>query len=221
MELLDLPETRDDVRAAAMRDLERSNRLFGGRAALLAALAPLLRSLGGRAVVVDVATGTGDIPAAIRRPGEDGFVVGVDASAALALVARARLDAATCANALALPFRDRCADVVTCSQALHHFFGDDARRLVAELHRISRGHVVISDLRRSRLAAWGFWLAATALRFHPVTRADGVTSVFRGFTDDELRGLVREVTGVTPRIRRGMFWRLSATWAVPQHTIRT
>ena len=221
IELLDLPDTPDAVRAAAMRDLERSNRLFGGRASMIAALKPLLPALPERAVVVDVATGTGDIPASLRAITPGGFVVGLDASAALAGIARARLDAVTAGDALALPLRDRCADVVTCSQALHHFFDDDARRLVAELHRISRGHVVISDLRRSRLAAWGFRLAATALRFHPVTRADGVTSVFRGFTGDELRELVHEVTGVTPVIRRGLFWRISATWAVPPDTIRT
>lgn len=220
VELLDLPDTADDVRAAAMRDLERSNRLFGGRLAVRGALKAVSALLPPGGIAIDVATGTGDIPAQLRSALPAGFtLIGLDGSPALALVARARLDAAAAGDALALPFRDRCADVVTCSQALHHFFGDDARRLVAELHRVARGHVVIADLRRSRLAAWGFWLAATALRFHPVTRADGVTSVFRGFTGGELRALVREVTGVTPVIRRGMFWRVSATWAVPQRTI--
>jgi len=35
----------------------------------------------------------------------------------------------------------------------------------------------------------------------------------RGFTEPELAALVRDVTGVTPHIRHGSFWRLSATWS--------
>ena len=214
VEALDLPETPDAVREAAMRDVERSNALFGGTHAVLRAVRRLT-AVAPRAhpVVLDVATGTGDIAAAVRRVAPGWTVVGLDRSHALATGARARLDGAVAGDALRLPFADRSIDVVTCSQALHHFFGDDARRLVAELHRVARGHVVVSDIQRSRLAAAGFWIASIVLRFHPVTRRDGVTSVFRGFTADELRGLIRGVTGVTPEVRRGMFWRLTATWA--------
>lgn len=212
IELLDLPETPDAVREAAMRDVERSNALFGGTRSVVRAVRRLAATVPRGAIVLDVATGTGDIAAAVRRVAPDWTVVGLDRSTILATRARARLDGAVAGDALELPVADRSVDVVTCSQALHHFFGDDARRLVAELHRVSRGHVVVSDIRRSRLAAAGFWLASVALGFHPVTRRDGVTSVFRGFTADELRALVREVTGVTPVVRRGIFWRLAATW---------
>jgi ubiquinone/menaquinone biosynthesis C-methylase UbiE len=212
IELLDLPVTTDAVREAAMRDVERSNALFGGTRSVVRAVRRLAATVPRDAIVLDVATGTGDIAAAMRRVAPDWTVVGLDRSTILATRARGRLDGAVAGDALALPVADRSVDVVTCSQALHHFFGDDARRLVAELHRVSRGHVVVSDIRRSRLAAAGFWLASIALGFHPVTRRDGVTSVFRGFTADELRALVREVTGVTPVVRRGIFWRLAATW---------
>lgn len=214
VELLDLPETPDAVRAAAMRDVERSNALFGGTRAVaravrrLAAMRPRANP-----IVLDVATGTGDIAAAVRRIAPGWVVAGLDRSPALVARARTRLDAVVVGDALRLPFADRSMDVVTCSQALHHFFDDDARRLVAELHRVARGHVVVSDIRRSHLAAAGFFIASLALRFHPVTRRDGVTSVYRGFTADELCALIREVTGVTPVVRRGIFWRLTATWA--------
>jgi hypothetical protein len=36
--------------------------------------------------------------------------------------------------------------------------------------------------------------------------------VLRGFTAHELERLVLDVTGTKPRIRSGVFWRLSATW---------
>ena len=63
--------------------------------------------------------------------------------------------------------------------------------------------------------AAGFWIASTALRFHPVTRHDGVVSVLRGFTTAELRALVRAATGTVPRLRRALFWRLTAIWWKP------
>jgi hypothetical protein len=83
---------------------------------------------------------------------------------------------------------------------------------VAELHRVARRWVVIADIRRSWLAAGGFRLASAALGFHPVTRADGVASVLRGFTAAELGTLVHQAVGVRPRVERSPFWRLVATW---------
>lgn len=214
VELLDLPETPDAVREAAMRDVERSNALFGGTLAVVRAIRRVAAMVTrANPIVLDVATGTGDIAATVRRIAPGWTVVGLDRSHALVAHARPRLDGAVAGDALRLPIADGSVDVVTCSQALHHFFDDDARRLVAELHRVARGYVIVADIRRSRLAAAGFFLASLALRFHPVTRRDGVTSVFRGFTADELRALIREVTGVTPEVRHGIFWRLTATWA--------
>lgn len=212
IELLDQPDTPDAVRDAAMRDLERSNVWFGATASVVRAVRRLAATLPRGAIVLDVATGTGDIAAVVRHLVPGRTVVGLDRSAALAARAARRLDGAVAGDALRLPFADGSVDLVTCSQALHHFFDGDARRLVAELHRVARGHIVVSDIRRSRLAAAAFWIASVTLGFHPVTRRDGVTSVFRGFTAGELRSLIREVTGVTPTVRGGVFWRLSATW---------
>lgn len=216
VEILDRPETPDAVRAAAMADVKRSNVLFGGGRAALLPFRDLLAHLPSTFVVLDVGAGMGDIAqrvcAEARRAGRNPAAIAVDSSALLARVARQHVDGAIVGDALRLPLRDRSADIVICSQLLHHFSGADERGLVAELHRVSRGWVIIADLRRSWLPVLGFWLASVALRFHPVTRADGVTSILRGFTPAELRSTVREVTGVTPRIRRGIFWRVSATW---------
>jgi ubiquinone/menaquinone biosynthesis C-methylase UbiE len=123
------------------------------------------------------------------------------------------VDGVVVGDALRLPLGDDSVDVVLCSQLLHHFVEADARRLIAELQRVSVGWVVINDLRRSWVAAGGFWLASVALRFHPVTRHDGVTSVLRGFTASELAALVYDAAGARPDVRRAPFWRLSASWS--------
>lgn len=215
-EILDDPATPADVRARAMRDVARSNRLFGGTRAVLRELRAVASTLPARARLIDVGTGVGDIPAAARqalaRRGIDLDTIGVDLSESLLRDARHSLRGAVVGDALRLPVGDGAADVVTCSQVLHHFFDADLETLIAELHRVARGWVIVSDLRRSWIATGGFWLASSALRFHEVTRVDGMTSVLRGFEPDELTALVRRATGREPLVRTGMFWRLTARW---------
>jgi SAM-dependent methyltransferase len=216
VELLDDPATPGEVRERAMMDVMRANALFGGTRAVLSTLARVLPTLPRGAVLLDVGTGLGDIPSQARRAASRAGVTlttfGLDVPDSLLRSARGRLNGVVAGDARHLPVLDDSVDIVTCSQLLHHFVESDARRVIAELHRVSRGWVVIGDLRRSWFAAGGFWLASTALRFHPVTRGDGVTSVLRGFTARELETLVLEVTGARPVVRHGVFWRLSATW---------
>lgn len=212
VEVLDDPATADDVRERAMRDVAKSNALFGGTRSVERAVDGLLPSIPEPSLLLDVGTGTGDIPArlAARHPGV--VTVGLDVSVALLRKARTRLDGVVAGSVLELPLRDGSVDVVVCSQLLHHFEHADAVRVVREAQRVSRGWIVIADIRRSRLAAAAFWMASAALRFHPVTRHDGVVSVMRGFTAADLREIVRQATGVDPRIERSMFWRLAAVW---------
>jgi len=218
-ELLDDPAVAPAVAERSLRDVARSNVLFGGRRAVLRAVGDILPALGARGTLLDVGTGLGDIPAAARRlaarRGIALTTVGVDLRASLAAASRARIGEAVCADALALPFDDGAVDVVTCSQVLHHFAEDEAVRVLRELTRVARVGVVIGDLRRSWLAAALFWLASWPLGFHRVTRHDGVLSVLRGFTRDELRALAERAGASAPAVRRSLGWRLAATWGPP------
>jgi len=76
---------------------------------------------------------------------------------------------------------------------------------------VARRGVVIADLRRSALAAAGFYVASFALRVQPVTRRDGVISVFRGFSTAELAELCR-AAGVAAVVRRHPLFRVTAAW---------
>jgi SAM-dependent methyltransferase len=216
VEFLDDPNVPADVRARSMQDVARSNALFGGTRSAMRALRELFPRLPRNASLLDVGTGTGDIPERARRDAAaasiDLTTVGFDVSEAILRCARARVSGAVAGDARRLPFADAAFDVVICSQVLHHFFDADTRALVNELHRVSRAWIVVSDLRRSWLAAAGFWMASVALRFHPVTRHDGVVSVLRGFTRTDLSALIESSTGRRPVMRDGVLWRVSATW---------
>jgi SAM-dependent methyltransferase len=222
VEFLDEPGVPDQVRARAMADVARSNRYFGGRRAIIRALDAIAPALPSTGTVLDVGAGTADITASVQewahRRGLGFTTIALDRSGVL-LPHPARGLPGVAADALRLPFGDASIDLVLCSQLLHHFEDAAAVQLIQELHRVSRGWIVIADLQRSRLAAAGFWLAATVLRFHPITRSDGITSVFRGFTPSHLAALVRHGSGVVPIVRRGVFWRVVAYW--PHHAAQT
>jgi hypothetical protein len=70
---------------------------------------------------------------------------------------------------------------------------------------------VIADLRRGRLGPLAFWVGARALRFDPVTVADGMTSIRRGYTRRELKDLL-SAAGVRATVERRPGYRLVATW---------
>jgi SAM-dependent methyltransferase len=214
-EILDEAGVDAATRIRSIDDVTRSNALFGGRRAAVRAVDDAVAS-GARLTLLDVGTGLADIPDAITQRasgrGTRIFSIGVDEAVDLLTAAGSRLSAAVCADANALPFRDHSIDIVVCSQVLHHFADDRLEPIIWELSRVARRRVVIADLRRSRIAAAGFWLASFPLGFHPITRHDGVVSVFRGFTASELRSAVHRATGVSPLVRHHLGFRLTASW---------
>ena len=104
-------------------------------------------------------------------------------------------------------------DIVLVSQVAHHFTSESAMRLFHTCDALARVGVVIADLRRGRLAPLAFWVGATALGFDPVTKADGLTSIRRGYTAGELRDLLLSA-GIRARVARRPGYRLVATWRV-------
>jgi len=136
----------------------------------------------------------------------------MDISQPLVSAHRASNDAVVRADAIRLPFRDHSVDIVMASQILHHFDTATAQAVVREMNRVARRRVVISDLRRSLVAAAGLWIGSFPLRFHPVSRHDGVVSVMRGFLPKELSDIVETATGQRPAVRRRLGFRLTTSW---------
>jgi 2-polyprenyl-3-methyl-5-hydroxy-6-metoxy-1,4-benzoquinol methylase len=216
-EHIDDPRLDLVVRERSLRDIRCANTLLGGARAVLRELRRVMPARGDVISLLDVGTGLADIPARARElaaaRGVTLTTFGVDNAEVLAHVSGGLLDGSTCADARQLPFADASVDVVICSQVLHHFDDMEIMTVLGELSRVARRVVVVSDLRRSWLAAAGFWLVAWPLRFHPVTRHDGVVSVLRGFTPRELARHVRAATGRAAIVRRHLGFRLTATWS--------
>ncbi len=207
--------------AASLKDITKANRFLGGTAAALRRLEEFFGDAGRGATLtlLDVGTGCGDIPrAAARRAARAGIglrLLGLERHPTAARMARGPAGGGAMAvfrgDARSLPLRDRSVDLVLCSQLLHHYAGEDVRRIIAELERVARVGVVIADLRPSALAAAGLWVASFPLRFDPVSRRDGVTSVWRGFTPRALERACAEA-GVAARVRTHPGYRVTAAW---------
>ena len=203
-ERMDEPDQDAGQLALSLADLRRVNRFLGGTRVALHHLARLVRALGRPEVrVLDVATGSGDIPLHVaawgRAHGIRIHVTATDFHATTLDLARRHTAAdpdvtVEEADALALPYADGAFDFALCSTALHHFDRrEDAIRVLHELDRVGRYGFVVNDLARSRPALLGAkLLAATLWRRHPVTAHDGPLSVRRSYTPPELGALAAD-----------------------------
>jgi SAM-dependent methyltransferase len=216
-ELLDDPAADPAMVRESLHHIERSNRWFGGRAALrwgvgraLAAVRP-----GSRLTLLDLGTGAGDLPLDLarwaRRRGVEIRPVGLERIPAAARAARDAGLPTLLACAGALPLRPRSVDLVTISQLLHHLAADDAVRLLRDAAAVARRAVVVADLRRSAVARLAFRAGATLFRFDRHTRADGLTSIARGYTRAELAALCA-AAGVPAEVAARPGYRVVAWW---------
>lgn len=216
-ELLDDPAADPRAVAESLRNIARSNRWFGGVAAVRHGLDRVLAGVprGAELTLLDLGTGAGDLPrAAVRRAAQAGVrlrPIGLERSRVAAALARASGIPCAVACAGAPPLREKSVDLVLVSQVIHHLAADSAIRLLRTCDRLARIGVVVADLRRGRLAPLAFWFGARALRFDPLTVADGLTSIRRGYTARELRGMLA-AAGIAGRVARRPGYRLVATW---------
>lgn len=216
VEFLDSPEVDPAIVTRSLADVARANSLFGGASAAIEEIKNVLGVLSPCATLLDVGTGLGDIPRRARAVARDNGIelmtIGLDAACELAFASRESVDVPVCADALRLPFADNSVDIVMCSQVLHHFSGADALTVLREMNRVARARVIVSDIRRSWIAAAGLWIASFPLRFHAVSRHDGVVSVLRGFTTNELASTVQQALEYRPRAHRRRGFRVTTSW---------
>lgn len=219
-ELMDRSDVAREELAEGLADLRRVNRWFGGLHAALAAVMPVIGEVEDSEVrVLDVGTGSADIPLAlVRRARRAGRVVRVLATdvhpetVAAAMRATAGEPAVDVyrADGLALPFQPEKFHIAMCHTTLHHFDEAEATRLLGELGRVASRAVVVTDLARSRAALAGVRsLSETLWRKHPVTRHDSVVSIRAAYTAEEAAALARAARLRNPRVRRYPFFRFS------------
>jgi len=220
-ELLDAPGTIPaPTLAHNLRDIRRVNRFAGGTAVVLRHLPELLVDLprGATVTLLDIATGSGDIPRALvrwgRRRGYDLRVMATDISEDVLAVARREtasepsITIEAC-DARALPYGDGTFDIAVCSLALHHFPRAEAVKVLAEMGRVCRRGVILNDLVRTWPGYVGAWLLGNATTTNRLTRHDAPLSILRAFTPEELAEMAREAGLLSIAVPPHLFWRMA------------
>ena len=216
-ELLDGGPWDDGTLRRNLRDIRRINGLLGWRAAVVRGVAREVRTAGLRAFsLLDVASGSADIPAAIARwaarAGTPARIVASDLSPQIVAIA-----SEACAgtpglsveqqDALAVTYPTGSFDLALCTLALHHFAPDDAVRLLRELARVGR-RVLVYDAQRARLAYLGVIALTRLLRMDPMTCHDAPSTVRRAYSAGELRALAARAGLRNARVRMQVPYRL-------------
>lgn len=217
-ELLDIGAGTDEDVARSLADLRRINRYLGGAAAVIRALeAELMRDRINCASLLDVGTGSADIPDAIlswcSRRGIRAHIVALDISERNLRVARSKLGVNAAielirADALNLPFAPDSFDYVAASLFLHHFREGDCIRLLEEFARVGRRAIIINDLVRNLVPYYFIRLGWPLFARSFLTRHDGPVSVLRGFTSEELAQMARRAGLKRFRVERRFPYRL-------------
>ncbi|WP_309066369.1 methyltransferase domain-containing protein [Microbacterium sp.] len=220
-------ELMDDP-AADLRMLQRTYQRF----ALVNAVVSRWRTLYRREIrpraqrrpvrILDIGAGGGDISRALsarlRRDGIPGEVTAVDLDARAIAWARAQ-DAGSgvryrCAPAGELADEGERFDVVLSNHVLHHLAPEELSGVLADSRRlVAPGGVVCHhDIARSRTAYVLFAVAtaplAPTLFAGSFIRTDGLISIRRSYTPDELAAVVPEGW----RVRTGIPARLELRW---------
>ena len=199
LEMMDRPQP---VSSELERDLERLrqlNRWFGSYRLVLSFIRRWITP-GARMRVVDLATGSGDIPRLLvdhaRKIGAQIEVDAVDRQPATLEIAR-RLSAGYPeisyheANVLEWDF-SRAYDIALCSLVLHHFSNGDSVKLLRRCRELSRRFVLVADLRRGFLLQAGVYILTAVIFREPMTRFDARLSAQRAFSFGEMRELAIE-----------------------------
>lgn len=207
--------------AENFRDIERVNQLLGGTSTILRHLPRMIDATSREAPIrlLDLATGSADIPVAIDRWAAkrkiEIAIVASDRSKDVLELAKQRTAhhpgiSIARYDARSIPLPDRSFDIVLCSLSLHHFTPDDAVRVLGEMRRLARTGFILNDLSRSRTGYVAAWIGAHLTTRNRLTRHDAPLSVRRAYTPAELDTLLHRAGILDAAISRNFWFRMAA-----------
>jgi 2-polyprenyl-3-methyl-5-hydroxy-6-metoxy-1,4-benzoquinol methylase len=203
-ELMDDPALDPGEHRRALAGLARLNRFSNGAGVLWPSILKLARELKRPVRVLDVATGSGDVPCALlKRATRTGIKLEI---AACDLSPTAIAEASHEPGPVRFFVHDVVHtplptgfDVVTCSLFLHHLSEADAVAVLTNAARAADRLVLVNDLLRSRRNFCAVWFMCRVLTRSRVVWFDGPASVRSAFTPAEALALAERagLTGAT------------------------
>jgi hypothetical protein len=227
MDAPDLPRHEHD---AALRGLARLNRISRADGILWRFLAPRLAMLPpGRLLrILDVATGSGDIPIRLFQRARRRFPDARIEWAACDVSDHALQATMRRARAIDLDLQTHRLDVTTdslpendltiCSLFLHHLETSQVIGLLERMAESASRGIVLSDLERTRSGLLLATAAAHCFSRSPVVHFDAPASVRAAFSRTELAGLADRAALNGSKITRVFPGRMILDWSAPGAT---
>jgi len=196
---MDRPQPVSAELECDLKNLRQLNRWFGSHH-LVSQFVGRWIEPGDKLRIVDLATGSGDIPRLIvdyaRKIGAEVEIDAVDKqSATLEIARKLSVDYPEIfySEANILEWQTaRTYDIVLCSLVLHHFSDEEAVRVLRRCRELSQKFALVSDLRRGLLAAAGVYFLTALIFREPMTRYDARLSAARAFSFKEVDKLARQ-----------------------------
>lgn len=193
-ELMDDPECDPRLLRRTLERFAIVNRLVSGWDRVYRTrIRPHARTRGTTLRVLDIGCGAGDVLQRIitlaRADGIDVEPVGIDPDERSLEVARSRpTQGAHYRRAYSADLvADGCRfDIVISNHVLHHLDDEQLPALLTDSDALSDGLVLHSDIARSRLAYAGYAVGITPLAPGSFLRTDGLRSIRRSWTPEEL-----------------------------------
>ena len=195
-EIMDDFYLKGDELRKTLRDLEKINKWLGGNRISLAGIRKLLNDHSEPVRILDVGCGNGSM---LREVAEFGRInnmkfelLGIDANEYSIKIARELAVeypeiSFQSINIFSEAFGTIEADIILCTLTLHHFKDEEIEELIKLFLHNSRLGVVINDLERSPIAYHLFRLFCAVFINNEIARKDGLISIRRGFTIEDLK----------------------------------
>lgn len=230
------PEIMDDFHLEgdelqdALDKIAKINQFLGGNKLTLQGLKELLDSEDKyqELTIVDVGCGNGDMLRYIAEYVEDKHYkvkfIGIDANAftikhAQKLSIHYPNITYKCEDVFNKSFDNINCDIILCTLTLHHFKDEEIIKLLNKFHDISNIGIVINDLHRSKLAYRLFHVICSLFNLNKMSREDGLVSILRGFTKQELEKYSQQLNLKNYSIK--WKWAFRYQWIIKKGTQNT
>ncbi|MBL8746139.1 MAG: methyltransferase domain-containing protein [Phycisphaerae bacterium] len=220
-ERMDSPEIDPGAHQAALQGLARLNRLSGSARILWPALRDMARRAGRAVTVLDVATGSGDIPVRLARRARacaldiEWHACDVSERAITHAVARAAREGVRLTGHVTDATRDRLPgrfDAVTCSLFLHHLDEPEVVRALKAMADAAGRLLLVSDLRRTRAGLMLARIVPRLVTTSSIVHFDAAASVRAAYQPRELAALADRAGLAGSTLRHAWPERMLLTW---------
>lgn len=209
-ELLDSDAATPAEVQQTLADLRRINRWFGG----ISTTRRMLEKVVARGIsqdhceltLLDVGAGSGDVSLTAARQIRPPAQIRVTLMDRMPAHLPRNGTGTVAGDALALPFLDNSFDLVTCSLLIHHLEREQIVQFVNQALRVTRVAVLLNDLRRESLHL--ALMYAGYPMFSRLTLHDGIASVRRAYTPQELKSILGNTDAAVVDMENSYLYRM-------------